>query len=71
MATIDEIDLARSDVNNNKRSSAMNSYAMNSWAALLGVKLQNKLVIGKVRLHRYIRLQGQLSGNTGVCNQTR
>eukprot|EP00983_Pelagomonas_calceolata_P008713 284129-Pelagomonas_calceolata.AAC.13 len=25
---------------------------------------------GKVRLHRYIRLQGQLSGNTEACNQT-
>eukprot|EP00983_Pelagomonas_calceolata_P131952 1161825-Pelagomonas_calceolata.AAC.7 len=23
---------------------------------------------GKVRLHRYIRLQGQLSGNTEACN---
>eukprot|EP00983_Pelagomonas_calceolata_P069511 1150382-Pelagomonas_calceolata.AAC.3 len=25
---------------------------------------------GEVKLHRYIRLQGQLSGNTEACNQT-
>eukprot|EP00983_Pelagomonas_calceolata_P042609 1138569-Pelagomonas_calceolata.AAC.7 len=26
--------------------------------------------LNKVRLHRYIRLQGQLSRNTEACNQT-
>eukprot|EP00967_Tisochrysis_lutea_P035952 scaffold43193_cov16-Tisochrysis_lutea.AAC.1 len=28
------------------------------------------LSVGKVRLHCYVRLQGQLSGNTEACNQT-
>eukprot|EP00983_Pelagomonas_calceolata_P100709 1158603-Pelagomonas_calceolata.AAC.10 len=32
--------------------------------------LQSVRGVGKVRLHRYIRLQGQLSGNTEACNQT-